>query len=429
METKSTVIDTVEFRAFDLDVKRDELPTFPEKFEEFSGTMQPTYSGFSPDECVSALQKAIRRGWFRDSFQNGLELYRSGPLLRTNVWNRLIIIGFEDIGLADPFAIVDIYHLFKKRNTSEEELSLLTAIFRACQAKKSRINDNSVYMYPQDGIFKTSKKEEETKVQRLVLASENRKKVEEYKDFGCSDCLRCKYKMYHLRPESKKSDAINFLKDTLKLSPEHTNEIMKRSSNAKYCDDCKKVVLSWEDDLIKALENKVLGFAHYYRQAIADHEENIKIGKGRAVNPQTLIWNAFQKVMPDSDYLKLIKEIAMLPNHKWKNAAYMYQTHCINLICLGLVPTNEELKNHKYLEPIKELQIYLDEHKDRKNMKGICDYALDKHTRKGRSSGRLFVHFFEEGAKLYNEDERFAKLSAKFFSDLKKNMQEIGTWK
>lgn len=336
---------TVETRAFDLDVTREELPTFPEKFEEFSGTMQPTYSGFSPDECSSGLQKAIRRGWFRDAFQNGLELYRSGPLLRTNVWNRLIIISFEDVGLADPFAIVDVYHLFKKRGTSEEELSLLTAIFRLCQAKKSRINDNSVYMYPQNGIFKGS-------------------------------------------------------------------------------------VSTWEDDLIEALEKKVIGFAHYYRQAIANCEEKIKInGKGRGLNPQTLIWSAFQKVLPDSDYLKLIREISMLPNHKWKAGTQMYQTHCINLICLGIVPTNEELKNHKPVDLLKDFQVYLDEHKERKNIKGICDYAIDKHTRKGRSKNRLFIHFFEEGAKLYNEDKRFMKLSAKFFSDLKKNMKEIGTWK
>ena len=36
------------------------------------------------------------------------------------------------------------------------------------------------------------------------------------------------------------------------------------------------------------------------------------------------------------------------------------------------------------------------------DLRDISDYALDKHTLRGRSMGRSFAHFFEEGAKLQN---------------------------
>jgi len=35
----------------------------------------------------------------------------------------------------------------------------------------------------------------------------------------------------------------------------------------------------------------------------------------------------------------------------------------------------------------------------------IPDYALDKHTEKGRAMGRDFKHFLEEGSRLENEIE------------------------
>ncbi len=351
--------DIISKRDFDPDVERTDLPEFPEQFEEHDGMYMSTYSGFSPDECTSALQKAIRRGWFRDAFQNGLELYRSGSKLRTNVFNRLIIISFEDVGIADPFAALDVYHLFKKRGTQEEELAMITAIFRLCQAKKCRINDNSVYMYQEPG------KDE---------------KGIKWKFQGSID--------------------------------------------------------TWQDSFLEALKNKEIGYAHYYRQAIATSDEKVKIdGKGRdgaklrpKGNAQALIWDSFDKLMPQNEYLKIIKEIAMLPNHKWKPGTQMYQTHCINLICLGIVPSNQQVEGHKAMEPLKELQLYLDEHKQRTNMKGIADYALDKHTRKGKAKGRGLMHFFAEGAKLHDEDPRFHKLSEEFYEDLEDNLKAAGKW-
>ena len=344
------VYSEINGRDFDNEVKRDELPKFPENFVEFKGSYLPTYCGFQPDQCTSGLQKAIRRGFYRDAFQMGLELYRSGPILRTVGFNRLIIIAFEDVGLGDLFAIIDIYNLFKYRDKEEEELAFITGIYRLCGAMKSRINDNSVYLYPKSSVFDGT-------------------------------------------------------------------------------------IETWENDLIDALKQKNGGHAHYYRQAIASHSGKVKIdGKGRETNSQALIWNAFKKLFPDNIYLKTVEEIAMLPNHKWKPAAQMYQTHCINMICLDIVPINDVMKEYtalftttKVVKP--ELQIYLDEHKERKNIKGMTDYAIDKHTRKGNTLGRSFVYFFEVGAMLHNENPKFAKISNRYFQEVKDNMKASGMWK
>jgi replication-associated recombination protein RarA len=38
----------------------------------------------------------------------------------------------------------------------------------------------------------------------------------------------------------------------------------------------------------------------------------------------------------------------------------------------------------------------------------VPDFALDKHTKRGRNLGRGFRHFFEEGAKIENENDQVA---------------------
>ena len=147
-------LDKIE-RLYDTEVKRDDLPIinvdFIENTKSPAYSVVPTYSGFQSDEVKSAMQKAIRRGFLYDACQWALEMFRTGPTLRSNVWNRLIIIAVEDIGPADPLAMIKIYHLMK--GGKENPLSLVTAVSILCKAKKSRINDNAVYFYPKVSIL------------------------------------------------------------------------------------------------------------------------------------------------------------------------------------------------------------------------------------------------------------------------------------
>lgn len=127
--------------------------------QDKGGLNIPTYGGFSPDEAKSALQKSCRRGWKRlingqdpsikevryEAIQWALELFWGNLHQRTNVWNRILVISLEDIGVADPLVVIKIYYLFLHyRNEA-------VAICQACQllveAKKSRVNDWAVHSY------------------------------------------------------------------------------------------------------------------------------------------------------------------------------------------------------------------------------------------------------------------------------------------
>src|SRR3990170_5481669 len=133
----------MELRDYDPEIERGNLPKVSEDFKEKDGIYVPTYSGFQPAEATSAMQKAIRRRWYSDAYQWGLELYRTGKQLRTIAWNRLIIISFEDVGIADPYACLDVYELYQNKTES----NFIKAIYRLCLAKKSRIADNAAHVY------------------------------------------------------------------------------------------------------------------------------------------------------------------------------------------------------------------------------------------------------------------------------------------
>jgi len=107
-----------------------------------------TAKGYEFLEVVSALQKTIRRGLIEDSLYWAFELSEAG--YTTYLWNRLKVIANEDIGIADPLAIVLIhtlseqYHDFKKDKKREgsARLCLANAILYLCRAKKTRAADD-----------------------------------------------------------------------------------------------------------------------------------------------------------------------------------------------------------------------------------------------------------------------------------------------
>lgn len=63
-----------------------------------------TRGGYALDEVTSALQKCIRRGLEEESLFWALEMSDSG--FGQYLWRRLMVIAAEDIGLADPQALV-----------------------------------------------------------------------------------------------------------------------------------------------------------------------------------------------------------------------------------------------------------------------------------------------------------------------------------
>ena len=105
-----------------------------------------TVNGFDMFEVVSAMQKSIRRCKEDDALYWGVEMFESGFV--SYAWKRLIIIAMEDVGMADPNAIVqiktlkDVYDSMTKDDKKGQfRLPFVQAILYLVHAPKSRIVD------------------------------------------------------------------------------------------------------------------------------------------------------------------------------------------------------------------------------------------------------------------------------------------------
>ena len=111
----------------------------------------PTIRGFDVWECVSALQKAIRRGEEASALTWAVELDQSG--YAKMLWSRLIVIAAEDVGLADPTMVTHIKTLYdthqmfvaRKNKHMPERLYSTQAVMMLVRAPKSRMVDNAVW--------------------------------------------------------------------------------------------------------------------------------------------------------------------------------------------------------------------------------------------------------------------------------------------
>lgn len=112
---------------------------------------QRTIRGFLLGECISALQKAIRRGDEAAAIAFAVELDQSGHSVL--LWNRLLIIGSEDVGLAEMNlpanlrALHENWQDIKARNNPKlpERLFVMHAVLMLVRARKSRLVDNAIW--------------------------------------------------------------------------------------------------------------------------------------------------------------------------------------------------------------------------------------------------------------------------------------------
>jgi len=117
-----------------------------------------TPGGYRCGEVASALQKCIRRGLADDALFWATELDLAG--YGEYVFKRLVIISCEDIGLADPGAVVrvtalrDAWRDQRKKNDTRhapERLFLVQAVLDVARAPKSRMVDHAlIVMYEGD---------------------------------------------------------------------------------------------------------------------------------------------------------------------------------------------------------------------------------------------------------------------------------------
>src|SRR6185295_9680948 len=104
--------------------------------------LPPTRHGYSPWECISAVQKCVRRGDVDGTMYWAAELDWSG--YTAWLWKRLLVFAVEDVGPADRELFNTIYNLrqlhkdWAKKDPSEGRLLVMQAAYLLATAPKSR---------------------------------------------------------------------------------------------------------------------------------------------------------------------------------------------------------------------------------------------------------------------------------------------------
>ncbi len=112
------------------------------KLQKYHGFELRTKSNLPLDQCVSSLQKAIRRGLEDRALYFMQELIESGFV--KYFWRRISVITIEDIGLADPNAptlINSLAQMNERLNHRKEIRDTYCpgmAVLYLCRAPKSR---------------------------------------------------------------------------------------------------------------------------------------------------------------------------------------------------------------------------------------------------------------------------------------------------
>ena len=108
-----------------------------------------TIHGLTPHDCISAMQKFIRRGMEREAMEVACEMGHTSKGFATWVAGRLEVISHEDVGLAAPEVITLVRTCVEQAKEWWEadrlgkwRMPIGTAIRALCRAPKSREGDH-----------------------------------------------------------------------------------------------------------------------------------------------------------------------------------------------------------------------------------------------------------------------------------------------
>ncbi|MCI6275554.1 MAG: hypothetical protein MR639_02225 [Clostridium sp.] len=102
-----------------------------------------TINDYYADECISALQKFIRRNMLKEACFIGYELYATSEELEEIMWQRLLIISIEDIGMSDKMANTIVQNMYQTSKifdykSPDRPMVFIGAIRYLCQCEKER---------------------------------------------------------------------------------------------------------------------------------------------------------------------------------------------------------------------------------------------------------------------------------------------------
>lgn len=351
-----------------------------------------TKNGYRRDEVVSALQKAIRRGLGYESMFWFKQLYDMGGPHRTNAINRLKIMLSEDISIANGSLVNYAYRWFNNEGHKRPFKELCTLVWVMAKSKKCRIVDNLICYIMNPKVKNVPKGGIEI-------------------DFNGDGKLIDDYRSPRDDDYQKSGDQ------------EDLDEYMSY--------------------FIKALELKNVERACYWVQQIYDiPEDNEQIRDtfccGESKDPIYTVWEMLYKFYKRSKTMRMKSKNPLKGRRKYKNWSIRFEddrdesifqqlaslfgdlkkgrsgadrlplVHAIVHYCchehVDWIEMNTLMNNDDYKIPLevwRKLQ-KLKKIGPQECLIGMPDYALDKHTVRGKKLGKGFDDFFTNGAVLNN---------------------------
>ena len=109
-----------------------------------------TSHGLDSWECLSALQKCIRRGMEREAMEFAVELMHTSKAFHTMTCNRLLVISYEDCdSISQPWvvpyvacAVEQAMKWYDPVKVGRSRMAVGSAIMLMCRAAKSRQADH-----------------------------------------------------------------------------------------------------------------------------------------------------------------------------------------------------------------------------------------------------------------------------------------------
>ena len=101
----------------------------------------------------------------------------------------------------------------------------------------------------------------------------------------------------------------------------------------------------------------------------------------------------------------------MSSKYRWHGVFHLSMAQLIHLYVSDYMPTEQSLPAVK---SYVDCQRIIDRYRNRERLVGVPNYAVDKHTRLGRSLNRTIIHFVNVGAKVTNEDKDWMELSKSY---------------
>jgi len=121
-----------------------------------------TYSGLTLDVAKSALQKYIRRGMTEKALMVATEIFRlqevGGDSAVSNLFNRILIIATEDIGLANLPLVIKVLKLLQPKSGKRDYDTLVAVVSELSTSKKTRLMSHYWYTYTNPIGRKTAEK-------------------------------------------------------------------------------------------------------------------------------------------------------------------------------------------------------------------------------------------------------------------------------